>query len=162
MADRIGPIPFIFNAIKEGLSATSALDRYRELGGQIRTQRWYAAFGEVSAEVAVLPELQALPQDLIPGGELIRQRASSAPPGYLARVGAIVSVRTVDPTTGKVSEVTQINWGGVKMQDLATIGEILALGEEKFGPGSQSGLANSSVIGSILGPIEELVPLTGE
>lgn len=157
--DVIGPIPFIFNAIKEGLSATEALNTYREGGGQIRTQRFYQAYGEVSAEIAVLPDLQAQPVDSIPSGELIRQRASSRPGGYLARVGVLVSQRTVDPTTGLVSETTQVNWGSVRMESLASIEEIMALGEENFGPTGQSGLANSTVIGSVIGPIEELVGL---
>jgi hypothetical protein len=157
--DVIGPIPFIFNAITEGKSATEALSEYRAGGGAIRTQRFYQAYGEVAAEVAVLPDLQAQPVDTIPSGELIRQRASSRPGAYLARVGVLVSQRTVDPLTGKVSEVTQVNWGSVRMQELSSIEEILALGEENFGPSGQSGLANSTVIGSVLGPVEELVEL---
>lgn len=157
--DRIGPIPFIFNALTEGKTATEALNEYRAGGGEIRTQRFYQAYGEVSAEMAVLPDLQAQPVDSIPSGELIRQRASSRPGAYLARVGVLVSQRTVDPTSGKVSETTQVNWGSVRMENLASIEEIMALGEENFGPTGQSGLANSTVIGSVIGPIEELVDL---
>lgn len=162
MADRVGPIPFILNLIKQDISATQGLREYREGGGQIRTQRWYALFGETSAELAVLPQLQALPVGETPSGDLIRQRGSSKPGGFLARVGVAVSVRTVNPLTGNVSEVTQMNWGSVRMSQLATIAEILQLGEEKFGPGSQSGLENSTVLGSVLGPIEELVPVADQ
>lgn len=157
--DVIGPIPFIFNAIKEGQTATEALNAYREGGGAIRTQRFYQAYGEVSAELAVLPDLQAVPLDSVPPGEMIRQRASSRPGAYLARVGVMNSVRTVDPLTGKVSEVTEIFWSSVRMENLATIGDILQLGEETFGPNGQSGLANSTVVGSVLGPVEQLVEL---
>lgn len=160
--DRIGPIPFIYNLISQGINATEGLRQYREAGGAIRTQRWYHAYGEIAAELAVLPQLQAAPTNEVPSGDLIRQRMSNRPGGFLARVGVLVSTRTVDPTTGRVSETTMTNWGSVRMQTLATLDEILALGEENFGPTGQSGLANSTVIGSILGPVEELIPLAEE
>lgn len=158
MPDVVGPIPFIFNLINQGINPTEGLRQYREAGGAIRTQRFYHAYGEVAAELAVLPQLQALQPGETPSGDLIRKVGSRSTARYNARVGVLVSVRTVDPLTGAVSETTLTNWGSVAMQEMATIGEILAAGEEKFGPTGQSGLANSTVIGSILGPVTENVP----
>lgn len=160
MADRVGPIPFIFNAISEGMSATEALRAYRESGGSIRTQRFYHAYGEVSAELAVEPALQGEPAGQIPGGEFIIDRGSSRPGAYLARGGVLVSVRTVDPLSGKVSEQTQVNFGSVRYNQLPTIAEIQADIEAQFGPNGRSGLQNSTVLGSFLAPILNLVEPT--
>ena len=160
MADRIGPIPFIYNAIKEGLNATRALETYRELGGQIRTQRFYHAYSEVAAEVAVTPSLQATPASQPLSSDVITQIASNRPGGYLFRGAAVVSVRTVNPLTGAVTETTQLNFGMVKSQDILSIEEILAQLEENFGPEGQSGLAQSTVIGSFITAANELIPQT--
>lgn len=158
MTDRIGPIPFIYNAISEGLNATEALTAYREGGGQIRTQRFYHAFSEIAAEVAVTPNLQATPLDQPLASDVISRIGSNRPGGYLYRGAAVVSVRTIDPLTGKVQESTQLNFGMVKSSDLLTPAEILAQLEEKFGPEGQSGLAQSTVIGSFMTAANELVP----
>lgn len=157
MADRIGPIPYIFNAIKEGLSATEALAGYREGGGAIRTQRFYHAYGEVAAELAVEQNIQAANPGQVPSGDMIVDRASNRPGAYLARGGVLVSTRTVNPRTGKVSELTQVNFGSVRYDTLPTIGEIQSDIEEQFGPNGRSGLANSTVIGSFIVPVLNLV-----
>lgn len=156
MPDRIGPIPFIFNAIKEGMNATQALNAYREGGGAIRTQRFYHAFGEVGAELAVESQLQSEPVNQVPSGEFIIDRGSSRPGAYLARGGVLVSVRTVDPQTGKVSEITQTNFGSVRYASLPTIAQIQSDIEAQFGPAGRSGLQNSTVVGSFLAPILNL------
>jgi len=156
--DVVGPIPFIFNSIKEGMSATAALNSYRELGGAIRSQRFYHAYGEVAAELAVEPNLVSAPLDSVPTADQIVDRGSGRPGAFLARGGVLVSVRTVDPRTGKVSEQTQVNFGSMRYQTLPTIGEIMADIEAQFGPNGRSGLQNSTVIGNpFLAPILNLV-----
>jgi len=158
--DKIGPIPFIFNAIKEGMGATEALQAYREAGGAIRTQRFYHAFGEVAAELAVEPLLQGQPSNQVPSGEFIIDRGSSRSGAYLARGGVLVSVRTVDPQTGKVSEITHTNFGSVRYTTLPTELEIAADIMAQFGPEGRSGLQNSTVLGVNLAPILNLVDPT--
>lgn len=158
MPDRIGPIPFIYNAISEGLTATQALNTYRELGGAIRTQRFYHAFSEIAAEVAVTPSLQATPSEQPLSADVITQIGSNRPGGYLFRGAAVVSVRTVNPLTGQVTETTQLNFGMVKSSEILSPAQILAELESKFGTEGQSGLANSTVIGSFITAANELVP----
>lgn len=158
MTDRIGPIPFIYNAITEGLSATEALNTYREGGGTIRTQRFYHAFSEIAAEIAVTPNLQATPLEQPLSADVITRIGSNRPGGYLYRGAAVVSVRTVDPLTGRVTESTQLNFGMVKSNGVLSPAEILAELEAKFGPEGQSGLANTTVIGSFITAANELVP----
>src|SRR6516164_3502520 len=138
--DRVGPISFIFNAIKEGMNATNALEAYREAGGAIRTQRFYHAFGEVTAELAVESGLQSEPSNQVPSGEFIIDRGSNRPGAYLARGGVLTSIRTVDPQTGRVSEVTQTNFGSIRYTSLPTIAQIQADIEGQFGPEGRSGL----------------------
>lgn len=51
----LGPGPltgFINNAIDQGLSATAALDAFREAGGQIANQRWFQAYGALRGSVS--------------------------------------------------------------------------------------------------------------
>ena len=158
--DRVGPIPYIFNAIREGKNATQALNEYRELGGAIRTQRFYHAFGEVFAELAVESGLLAQPSSQVPSGEFIVDRGSNRPGQYLARGGVLVSARTVDPITGRVSETTQTNFGSIRYNVLPTIAQIQADIEAQFGPEGRSGLENSTVIGSFLAPVLNLVDPT--
>jgi hypothetical protein len=158
MADRIGPIPHIFAAIREGLSATEALSQYREAGGQIRTQRFYHAFGEVAAELAVEPRMQGTPTSQVPSGDLIVERGSTRPGAFLARGGVLVSTRTVDPLTGKVSEITQTNFGSVRYVILPSIEQIMSDIAAQYGSEGRSGVANSTVIGNpMLAPILSLV-----
>jgi hypothetical protein len=158
--DRVGPISFIFNAIKEGMNATNALEAYREAGGAIRTQRFYHAFGEVNAELAVESGLQSEPTNQVPSGEFIIDRGSGRPGAYLARGGVLISVRTVDPDTGKVSEQTMTNFGSVRYSVLPTIAQIQADIEAQFGPEGRSGVGNSTILGSFLSPILNLVEPT--
>jgi len=158
--DRVGPISFIFNAIKEGLNATDALNAYREAGGAIRSQRFYHAYGEVNAELAVESNLQSQPANQVPSGEFIVDRGSSRPGAYLARGGVLTSIRTVDPETGRVSEMTTTTFGSVRYTTLPTIAQIQADIEGQFGPEGRSGLANSTVLGSFLAPILNLVDPT--
>lgn len=162
MADRIGPIPFIYNAIKEGLSATEALNQYRDLGGQIRTQRFYHAFGEVSAEVKLQGTVSLLPPDAIPTPDAISQMSSHVPGAYLVRGVAFVSQRVVDPQTGKVAETTQVNFGALRMANLATVSEIEDEIAALFGPSGQSGTQTSTVLGARVLSVTELVPVEGE
>jgi hypothetical protein len=157
MPDKVGPIPFIQNLINEGVSASEGLRQYREAEGSIRTQRWYAAYGEVAAEIAVRPNLQAAPLDVIPGAGEITQRSSTRPGGYNARGGVIVSIREVDPLTGAVSERTQTNFASLKMGSLRTYREILEGLEAYFGSEGQSGQERSSVIGSFVTAVNEMV-----
>jgi hypothetical protein len=158
--DRVGPIPFIFNAIREGMRATEALNAYREAGGAIRTQRFYHAFGEVNAELAVESGLQSEPSNQVPSGEFIIDRGSNRPGVYLARGGVLTSVRLVDPETGRVRETTQTNFGSVRYSVLPTIAQIQADIEAQFGPEGRSGVANSTVLGSFLSPVLNLVQPT--
>lgn len=158
MADKVGPISHIFDAIREGLSATEALNQYREAGGQIRTQRFYHAYGEIAAELAVEPRLQGAPTSQVPSGDMIVDRGSTRPGAYLARGGVLVSTRTVDPLTGRVSEVTQTNFGSVRYDTLPTIEQIMSDIAAQYGSEGRSGVANSTVIGNpMLAPILNLV-----
>jgi len=152
------PVPYIYNAISEGTSATAALAEYREAGGSIRTQRWYAAFGEIENELALRPNLQALPLDVVPGAGEVGSRQTFKPGGYQAVGGVLVSVRSIDPETGKVVERTQTNFGSLKMGSLRTSAEMLAELESKYGPEGQSGIERSTVLGSFLTAVNELVP----
>jgi hypothetical protein len=160
--DRIGPIPFIFNAIKEEMTATEALNAYREGGGAIRTQRFYHAFAEVSAEIAVRPIVEQANPNQVPSGDMITERASSRPGAFLARGGVMVSTRVVNPQTDKVSEVTQVNFGSVRYQTLPTIAEIESDIASQFGTEGRSGVQNSTVIGTLPPSILSLVEVEDE
>lgn len=46
------PFPFVSIAVREGLSATAALEQFREAGGRIRTQTWYAAYSQARLAAA--------------------------------------------------------------------------------------------------------------
>lgn len=156
--DRIGPIPYIYNAITEGKTASQALRDYRESGGAIRTQRFYHAFSELAAEIAVTPNLQASPLEQPLSADVIIPTGRNITGGYLYRGAAVVSVRTINPQTGKVQESTQLNFGMVKSADILSPAAILGELESKFGPEGQSGLAQSTVIGSFITAANELVP----
>lgn len=157
MAEPLAPLPYIYNKVKEGVSPTQALREYRESGGAIRTQRFYKAYGEIFAELAVRPNLQAAPTGAVPSAEEITRQESTRPGGFLARGGVLVSIRSVDPLTGRTTEETRVNFGSVRMQSLQTFGEIMGNLEAKFGPNGTSGVEQSSVLGSFVTGVTELV-----
>ena len=51
---------------QEGRSATSALGTFRDLGGSVRTQTWYRAWGEVEAAAAAAGPVSALDPSAVP------------------------------------------------------------------------------------------------
>lgn len=157
MPDRIGPIPFIYNAISEGLNATQALRAYREGGGQIRTQRFYAAFGEVGAEMALVSNVQGTPRDQPFSSDVISTIASNRPGAYLYRGGVFLAARTVDPTTGKVQESTQLQFGMVRSSDLLTPAQVEAALMDLFAQGGQSATAYTTPFGAFPTAVNELV-----
>lgn len=56
---------FIAGFQQEGRSATSALGAFRGLGGSVRTQTWYRAWGEVEAATAAAgPVAQMAPESV--------------------------------------------------------------------------------------------------
>lgn len=162
MADRIGPIPFIYNAISEGLNATEALRQYREGGGQIRTQRFYAAFGEIGAEMQLVSNVQGTPRDQPFDSSAISRIGSNRPGAYLYRGGVLLAARTVDPQTGRVQESTQLQFGMVRSADLLTPAQVEAALMDLFAAGGQSATAYTTPYGAFPTAVNELVPVGDE
>lgn len=99
MADSPGyPVPFISSAIREGQSATAALNAYRAAGGSTRTQTWYRAWGQVSASIADYSDELGRPQNRRPVAGEINAMTTRHASGYLQQ--AQVFMR--DRETGEI------------------------------------------------------------
>lgn len=166
MAKGVNPLPLIYNLITEGTGPTEGLRQFREAGGAIRTQRWYAAFGETQLEIATRGVLQAAPVDRPPTPAEITPRQTNKPGGFLYRVGVIASRTAVDPVTGLARETTSIEWQSIRTQQLIDLAAAQAQAEANFGVGAEAGPYGGSVIGSFVSAVNELVPedidLSGE
>lgn len=152
MADRVGPLGLIQSYIGQGISATEGLRQYREAGGQIRDQRWYRAWGEMSAEIATRDSVMAAPLNRAPRPEERVQVQSNKPGGYLYRGGVVA----FDIESGDI----QLKAGSVRSQTLMTYAQAQeAIFDQLANNAAQYGL---SVIGSFITAVRELVPIVAE
>lgn len=158
MAYLINPLPLIYNLIDQGVGATEGLRQYRAAGGSIRTQRWYAAFGETQLEIATRGIVEAAPAGRTPNADEIVQRQTTRPGGFLYRTGVLVSRNVVDPITGASREVTSIEWQSIRTAQLIDYAAAQAAAEANFGVGAEAGPYGGSVIGSFVSAVNELVP----
>lgn len=92
------PVPFIAQAIREGRSATGALEAYRAAGGSTRTQTWYRAWGQVQATLGDYADELDRRQDRRPVAGEIRAMTTKRASGYLQQ--AQVFMR--DRETGEI------------------------------------------------------------
>jgi hypothetical protein len=153
----VGPLPYIRGLINAGVGPTEGLRQFREAGGAIRTQRWFGAFGELQAEAAVRPQVVTAPTNRPPIADEITQVSSAKPGAYLYRGGVIVTTRSVDPQTGATVESTQTNWAALRTASLIDYEAAMAELEARFGPEGQSGIEHSTVIGSFISAVNDLV-----
>lgn len=159
MASGVGPISFIYNLLTEGVAPTVGLQQYRAVGGMIRTQRWFQAYGEVAAAVSRRPLVEAAPSEAIPSADEISRRASAARPGYLYRVGVINTQRGIVTERGTQAEETVLDWVAVRSERLLQYAEAMALAEETISTGyrSESGLV--TLQGSFVSEVNEFYRL---
>lgn len=93
------PGPYAASAIREGLSATEALQAVRDAGGGVNTQAWYRAYGEATAALANAGPVGALDPFAIPGGEHFVDWSA----GREGAFGYQVAVTTIDTETGMLT-----------------------------------------------------------
>ena len=154
----VNPLPLIYNYIAQGIGPTEGLRQYREAGGAIRTQRWFAAFGETQLEIATSGIVQQAASDRPPNPDEITPRQSTKPGGYLYRTGVLVSRTAVDPITGASREVTSIEWQSIRTAQLIDYAAAQLAAEANFGVGGDAGPYGGSVVGSFVSAVNELVP----
>lgn len=156
MANIVGPLGLIQSYLKQGISATEGLRRFRAAGESIRTQRWYAAWGEMSAEMGVRETVMAAPLNRRPTPDERVKVASRNPGGYLYR-GAIVAF---DRDSGDI----QLKAASVRTSSLITYSEAQDALYEQLA--SNADVYGVSVIGAFVTAVRELVPVgddvTGE
>lgn len=160
MAEPLAPVPYIYNLIKEGVSASQGLEQYREAGGAIRTQRWYAAYGEVAAELAVAEKVMQAPVERAPTADEVTQRSSSKPGAYTYRVTLLTERRMVDPLTGRTVSISQPEFAMVRSQTLRPYNEVLSQIEAQFVQGYRGAEGGVTVFGSFVTAVNELVAPT--
>lgn len=149
MANIVGPLGLIQSYLKQGISATEGLRRFREAGESIRTQRWYAAWGEMSAEMSTRDSVMAAPLNRRPTPEERTKVGSRNPGGYLYRGGVVA----FDRDTGDI----QLKAGSIRTSSLITYAQAQeALYEQLAGSADVYGI---SVIGSFITAVRELVPI---
>lgn len=120
----IGPLQFIREMVSAGKSATAGLAEFRQAGGSIRTQRWYAAFGELQHELNTRPRVVEAPLNRRPVAEEITRVTSSRPNAFNYRHGVIVynnetGMRETMPVI--VRSKTLITYGEAQQQAMQTI-----------------------------------------
>lgn len=95
--------PYAFNllqqAVREGRSATNALQTYRSLGGSIRTQTWYRMYGEVKAAYAGIPGELDLPLTRRPTATETRPWTTKRARGTLQHMQVVM----IHPESGTVA-----------------------------------------------------------
>lgn len=139
---------FIAALIKEGLGPTAGLRAFREAGGQIRTQTWFRAWGEVVGSLAKHTATGMAPLDRRPTAEEISRWTTARRPGYLYQIEFQVRPRgTAEVWT---------SWHSVRSDRLLTYGDALA--------GSLDALAtdldayDEIVLGGVVTGVFELTP----
>lgn len=89
-----GEESYVFNwalqSALEGLSATAGLREYREAGGHISNQTWYAARGEAEKFLADREGIYNEPQHLRPTAEQIQTWTTKNATGYIQQVEVLV------------------------------------------------------------------------
>lgn len=150
MADRVGPLGAIQSLLRQGdVGPTQALREYRAAGGQIRTQRWFRAWGEMAAELAARPAVQAAPLESYPEGGQLTRVQSARPGAYLYVGGVMVFDR---PTNEPILKAASI-----RSSTLLTYAQAQNLLEQQVGMGADS--YGYTVAGGYVTAVRELVPV---
>lgn len=79
-------VGFVRGLINEGVGSTRGLDRFREAGGEIRTQRWFDLFKSETAVASRYPDTLGMDPNTVPAFHAFEPFEMGNRPGYAARV----------------------------------------------------------------------------
>jgi hypothetical protein len=148
--DNPTPAQFALQSVLEGLSARAGLKQFREAGGRVANQTWFALRGEMEAMVASREGVYNEPQRLRPTAAEIQTWTTTKAQGYVQQVEVLVRERG----TGQIVSVPYTSIGRTLRSRAAIIEESLDVysddNAEKY---------NQQILGAVYSGTYQAVPV---